>query len=628
MRFTAVVLLVLSLSGCEGRRLAGRSAELPGPGSLAGALAEAAAAQDPPMRRVWSGTGADISGSPSPDGQLLSFTDWFTFSLAVRDIGSGEVRIVAQGSLDPSDLQFPQNSVFSPDGSQLAYSWYRDSGMEVRVVGLDGSNRRVLDGDTEGFRPSYALGWTPDRTRLLVWLSSADDAETALGFVSVADGTVRIARRFSADTEYVRDATVPALSPDGRYIAYEVPAAGGTRQRDIHVVAADGSRDEPVVRGPADERLLGWAPDGRILFGSERDGRGGVWAVRTRDGRAEGAPELLKADLWGVLPLGFTRNGDFFYGVIAGGVDVYTAGVDPESGRLLSAPTVTTHRRLGFNQGIDWSSDGRYAAYLVRLGAVPASRAVLAIRDERNGEVRELNPRLEYINPAFSWSPDGRTILAPAYDERREYGLYGIDAVSGAVERLVSINGVAHRPSWGPDGRSIFYFARLRETTGDRTRTSRLIHHDLTTGTSRDLVTGEDLDATAVSYDGAHMAYVRGGPGAESRLFVQGVRQGEPRELLRIPAPGGIRSLTWTRDGRHVIYGRTDNWLEGPTELWRVAVAGGEPASLGLTRPGVSGLRMHPDDRRIGFHSGEVDIEIWVMETAPVRAGTVARSTR
>jgi Tol biopolymer transport system component len=628
MRSIAVVLLVLSLPGCDGRRLAGQAAELPGAGSLAGALAEAATAQDPPMRRVWSGTGADISGSPSPDGRLLSFTDWFTFSLSVRDIASGEVRVVARGSLNPSDIQFPQNSVFSPDGSQLAYSWYRGSGMEVRVIGLDGSDPRVLDGEMEGLRPSYALGWTPDRTRLLVRLSSADDVESALGFVNVADGRVQIVRRFAADTEYVRDATMPALSPDGRYIAYEVPAAGGSRQRDIHVVAADGSRDEPVVRSPADERLLGWAPDGRILFGSERDGRAGVWALRTRDGRAEGAPELLKADLWGVLPLGFTRDGDFFYGVIAGGVDVYTAGVDPESGRLLSAPVVATHRRLGFNQGIDWSPDGRYAAYLIRLGAVPASRAVLAIRDDRNGEVRELNPRLEYINPAFSWSPDGRTILAPAYDERREYGLYRIDAVTGGVERLVSINGVAHRPSWGPDGRSIFYFARLREATGDRTPTARLIHHDLTTGTSRDLVTGEDLDATAVAYDGAHMAYVRGGPGVESRLFVQDVSGGEPRELVRIPAPGGIRTLAWTRDGRHVIYGRTDNWLEGPTEMWRVPVGGGEPASLGLTRPGASGVRMHPDGRRIGFSAGEIDTEVWVMGTAPAQPGAATRANR
>jgi Tol biopolymer transport system component len=629
VRLVTAILLVMALPGCDGRRLAGQPPELRGAGSLAGALADATREQNPLMRRIWSGPGTDMSGTPSPDGRFLSFTDWSTFSLAVRDIDTGEVRVIVRGSLERLDIQFPQNSVFSPDGSRLAFSWFRGTTMEVRVVGLDGSEPRVLDGEADGLRPSYALGWTPDRQRLLVLLADADDVESGLGFVGVEDGAVQVARRFPPGTEFVRDATVPALSPDGRYIAYEAAVGGGgARQRDIHVVAADGSRDEVVVRSPADDRLLGWTPDGRILFGSERDGRSGIWALRMHDGRPDGAPELLKADVWGVLPMGFTRDGAFFYGVIAGGVDVYTAGVDVEGGRLLSAPVVASHRRLGFNQGIDWSPDGRYVAYLIRLGAIPASRAVLAIRDERNGEVRELNPRLEYINPALSWSPDGRTILAPAYDERRQYGLYRIDASTGGVEQLVSIKGVVHRPSWGPDGRSIFYFARILEGAGNRTPPARLVHHDLTTGTARDLVTGEDLDATAVSYDGAHMAYVRGGPGVESTLYVQGVRGGEPRRLVQIPAPGGIRTLAWSRDGRHLVYGRSDNWLEAPTELWSVPFDGGEASRLGLNRPGVSGLRMHPDGRRIGFSAGDFDSEVWIMETRPARGDSTSDRSR
>ena len=39
------------------------------------------------MRRVWA-EAPDNSGSPSADGRLLSFVDWETGDVAIRDLGS------------------------------------------------------------------------------------------------------------------------------------------------------------------------------------------------------------------------------------------------------------------------------------------------------------------------------------------------------------------------------------------------------------------------------------------------------------------------------------------------------------------------------------------------------------
>ena len=50
-------------------------------------------------------------------------------------------------------------------------------------------------------------------------------------------------------------------------------------------------------------------------------------------------------------------------------------------------------------------------------------------------------------------------------------------------------------------------------------------------------------------------------------------------------------------------------------ELWRVALDGAAPQPLGLEMKNMTGLRMHPDGRRIGFTGGEADMEVWVMET-------------
>jgi hypothetical protein len=58
-----------------------------------------------------------------------------------------------------------------------------------------------------------------------------------------------------------------------------------------------------------------WSPDGkRVLFSSDRSGWIDLWAIRLTDGQPEGAPELMKADLGSVEPLGMTRSGAFYYG--------------------------------------------------------------------------------------------------------------------------------------------------------------------------------------------------------------------------------------------------------------------------------------------------------------------------
>src|SRR5262249_37930245 len=42
------------------------------------------------VRRVWEGKQVDTEGSPSPDGASLSFTDWETGDLAIRELDSGK----------------------------------------------------------------------------------------------------------------------------------------------------------------------------------------------------------------------------------------------------------------------------------------------------------------------------------------------------------------------------------------------------------------------------------------------------------------------------------------------------------------------------------------------------------
>ena len=109
---------------------------------------------------------------------------------------------------------------------------------------------------------------------------------------------------------------LPRFSPDGRFIACDYPPRDDSENRDIFLLAADGSREVPLVQHPADDQLLGWMPDGKgILFASDRTARGGAWFIPVANGKPKGLPELIKPDLGAIEPLGFTRSGSFYYGI-------------------------------------------------------------------------------------------------------------------------------------------------------------------------------------------------------------------------------------------------------------------------------------------------------------------------
>jgi Tol biopolymer transport system component len=609
MRRPTLALLILAAAATVGCRQDSTLRGSASAASLDAALAAAPRSAGLDGRRIWTGYGADMSGSPSPDGRLISYADWTTPGVGVRDLQTGENRLLVRGSFDPQRVEFAEYSVFSPDGGRLAFAWFNGQEMDLRVVDVAGGEPRVVRADL-GY--IYPADWTPDGRELLVAVFG-EGGTIQIGFMDVADGSFRVLRSDTWRDFPIWEGGQLGLSPDGRFVALNAPPRGSERARDIVILAADGSRESGAIRHPADDFFVGWTPDGRLLFGSDRGGATGLWAQRVRDGRPDGAPELLRAGMHGMMPMGLSADGRLFYGTYSGGWDVYEVAFDPADARLLSQPARASHRRVGFNQGIDWSPDGRHTAYLVRLGIVPRSRAMLAIRDEQSGAVRELHPELAYINAAIRWSPDGRSILAPAGDEKGRYGLFRIDALTGAAEALFTVDGVVHGPVWSPDGRSVFYFQREREIPPPDAASVAM--RDLATGTVRILARGDDIGATAISDDGELLAFVRRTPGEGSRIFIQPVAGGDARERLHLPDLH-INGMTWTRDRRHLLLLRGD-MASQTRSLWSVPLDGGEPVALGLAEPSMAGLRVHPDGRRLGFTAGEGSPEVWVLDVTP-----------
>ncbi|MGB2861769.1 MAG: M56 family metallopeptidase, partial [Sedimentisphaerales bacterium] len=116
------------------------------------------------VRRVWAeAPNPFYTGAPSPDGKYLAYSDWDGLidggpPLAVLELATGKTR-----HLTKTGSWTPFSPIFSPDSKQVAYAWHNPENkvMELRIVGLDGSEPRVLHSDREVqvFRPA---DWSAD----------------------------------------------------------------------------------------------------------------------------------------------------------------------------------------------------------------------------------------------------------------------------------------------------------------------------------------------------------------------------------------------------------------------------------------------------------------------------------
>jgi TolB protein len=220
-----------------------------------------------------------------------------TFDLWLADVASGEQTGIASGASQPA---------FNKDGSLLAYrSWNLDTrgiffrdfiggrgGMVTRFVedGLptwspDGFSfafatrregdrvPRIFKGDQQGqkdfslnFQGEYPATFPDGRIVVKGCLPSGDCGIFILG--ANGGGETKISSEQSD--------TAPAVSPDGRRIAFMSSGRGGSNW-EIWVMDATGANPRRLTDNKNNDGLPTWSPDGKsIAYVSDA---GGVWAI-------------------------------------------------------------------------------------------------------------------------------------------------------------------------------------------------------------------------------------------------------------------------------------------------------------------------------------------------------------
>jgi Tol biopolymer transport system component len=548
------------------------------------------------VRRV--STGLDVTGKVSADGRFLSFTS--DGNVAMRDLSTGQIRVLTDTAGSDESGGWAEPSMPSPDAKYVAYTWNTGGEGNLCVVGLDGSKPRILRATGNGVHHALPVAWSPDSKQVLAEFVKTDGSRDMM-LVAVADGSAKFLKAMGRDQSPGGE-----FSPDGRYIAWATKE--GFSLFDLRT-----GTESPLIPDRSDHSVLGWAADGRhILFSSERSGSADAWLIAVSGGKAQGEPVFVRKN-WGNLPMGLTRSGAFYYGVINNVWDVKIAELDPAGGDIVS-PSQPAFRRGNTRAG-EWSPDGRS---LAAIDAREPMRAVI-VRSVDTGEERELQVGERTImNGSLRWTPDGKAVVVPASEPGKGHGLIRIDVQTGQVTFLMPLPALGGWPRFelSRDGRTVFYIRPSEPFAADE---ACLVSHDLRSGQETEIVQKPNLIWGTISPDGQRVAINTISDKSWS-LLVKPASGGEFRELVRVDrekeyAVGA--SPWWSPDGRYIVLLKGAKGKNYPTQwqLWRVAVEDGELQRIGqVAARQLVGFRLHPDGCRVAISDITVDLEVWVME--------------
>jgi serine/threonine-protein kinase len=182
----------------------------------------------------------------SPEGSRLAFAVG-----ASTGVGTdADVWVYSLSNESLSRLTFGGNNspIWTPDGAQITYLRAADQGVLMKAADGSGSEETLMPAVLDPILPGQ---WSPDGSTL---------AFTRIGSTMSATNIFLLAPGEDPQLFEV-DASGPAISPDGRWIAYASPAVG---QSNVFVRPISGEGKWQV--SPEIGSYPRWSGDGRELF--------------------------------------------------------------------------------------------------------------------------------------------------------------------------------------------------------------------------------------------------------------------------------------------------------------------------------------------------------------------------
>jgi tricorn protease len=373
---------------------------------------------------------------------------------------AGDLWIVGRDGGDArrltSGVGLETDPVFSPDGSQVAFTGEYDGNLDVYVVPTAGGEPRRLT-----YYPGMdmALGWTPDGKNILFTSSRTSNSRFLRLFTLPVEGgglptelplPMGVQGAFSADG--TRIAYVPFRNTPGgpgAYISWKRYRGG--KASPVWIANLADSRIEKIPRTDSNDFSPMWF-DNKVYFLSDRDGLTTLYSFDP-EGR----------EVKQVVP--------------AAGYDLVSASAGPDAivyeqfGSLhVFDPKTNTAKPVHVKITADFPETRPHFAKVgkkISNGSISPSgaRAVFEARGEiltvpgEKGDIRNLTETAGAIEREPIWSPDGKTI-AYFSDESGDYKLHVRDAKGVEPARRIDLGGAPdfyYHPTWSPDSKKISY---------------------------------------------------------------------------------------------------------------------------------------------------------------------------
>ena len=575
---------------------------------------------------VWSPNESGSSYGISPDGRYINYIDWNEISIKIKDLSNGTTHTISNEGTWTKPVEFPDKSIWSPDGKQLAYYWFEANISELHIVNLDGSDNRVIATGLPGNGP-WPVTWSRDGKYILVYIRGEQDEagknpDQKIVLISVTDGTKR-------DLKHLKDLDFGGhidMSPNGKYIVYTLDQNENTAAKDIYILSMDGSVDQKLVGDTANDTDPKWSPDGKeILFLSNRYGSNDLWRLKIENGNAAGVTEIVKPNMGDRIYLGgFTYDEALYYKSSNIRSDIYTVNLDEKSGDDYMKPNKISILQEKMNRNPSWSSDGRYIFYYRWQNFrhdLLGEEYHITIYDTKTKEIRNIKTNLyggQNLGVA-TWSPDDKQLLFHGMIAKDfQYGFFTFDIDSKKITTINSIKNTTRSDftwrfdsnhTFSNDGKSIFTISSDQR---------RIIKINVNTKKETTIFTGKDeILQFRLSNDNSQIAYGYMG-NSRNEMYIVPTSGGESRKILTTKNGTTPWDYYWGKNDEYIYF--LEGRFRNVKKIMRISVNGGNPeefVNLKTVFPGgeITRVKIHPEGKHlvVALDVGKGE-EVWKLE--------------